>query len=95
VEETAQALRRFLRRVSNGNRPRVLAIATSAVREAPNRARLLLALRDRDGIDVRVAPPAISTGFARHLNRELTWRPLHPGADDIARRAVVPYRVSG
>jgi exopolyphosphatase/guanosine-5'-triphosphate,3'-diphosphate pyrophosphatase len=54
VEETTQALRRFLRRVSNGHRPRVLAIATSAVREAPNRARLLLALRDRDGIDVRV-----------------------------------------
>jgi exopolyphosphatase/guanosine-5'-triphosphate,3'-diphosphate pyrophosphatase len=54
VEETTQALRRFLRRVSNGYRPRVLAIATSAVREAPNRERLILALRDRDGIDVRV-----------------------------------------
>ena len=54
VEETTQALRRFLRRVSNGSRPRVLAIATSAVREAPNRERLILALRDRDGIDVRV-----------------------------------------
>src|SRR6266850_153767 len=54
VEETTKALRRFLRRVSNGYRPRVLAIATSAVREAPNRERLILALRDREGIDVRV-----------------------------------------
>src|SRR5215470_15183873 len=54
VEETTEALRRFLHRVSNGYRPRVVAIATSAVREAPNRERLIVTLRDRDGIDVRV-----------------------------------------
>jgi len=54
VEATVDSVGRFLRRVSNGEPPRVLAIATAAVREATNRELLLDALRDREGVAVRV-----------------------------------------
>jgi len=54
IELTLSSVRRFLDRVENGSRPRVLAVATAAVREAANRDRLLDALRDREGVDVRV-----------------------------------------
>ena len=54
VEATVDSVGSFLRRVSNGEPPRVVAIATAAVREATNREMLLDALRDREGVAVRV-----------------------------------------
>lgn len=54
VEETVEAMDRFLRRARNGRDPRVVAVATSAVREAAGRERLLGAIRRRAGVDVRV-----------------------------------------
>jgi exopolyphosphatase/guanosine-5'-triphosphate,3'-diphosphate pyrophosphatase len=54
VTATLDAVHRFLRRVSRGQSPRVLAIATAAVRDATNRALLLDALRDREGVAVHV-----------------------------------------
>lgn len=53
VDETVEAVHRFLRRVRQEQDPRVLAVATSAVREASNRDRLLQALRT-DGVRVRI-----------------------------------------
>lgn len=57
VEATLRTVRRFLRRARDGDRPRVLAVATSAVRDAANRERLLGPLRRREGVDVRVLTP--------------------------------------
>lgn len=61
VTATARAVRRFLRHVGtrdgllpDGEQPRVVAVATSAVRDARNRERLLGALRRRDGVEVQV-----------------------------------------
>jgi len=61
VTETARAVHRFLQHlrtrdglVPEGESPRVLAVATSAVRDARNRNRLLGVLRRRDGVDVQV-----------------------------------------
>jgi exopolyphosphatase / guanosine-5'-triphosphate,3'-diphosphate pyrophosphatase len=53
IAETLDAVRRFLRVARNGQPPRVLAIATSAVRDAANRDRLLEPLR-RHGVEVAV-----------------------------------------
>src|SRR5262245_13240981 len=59
VKATASTVHRFLSRVRNGNDepPRVIGVATSAVRDADNRDRLLALLR-RDGVEVQV----LSTG---------------------------------
>src|SRR5215475_5019423 len=46
VDRTLTSVSRFLERVTNGTRPRVLAVATAAIRDASNRDRLLGALRD-------------------------------------------------
>lgn len=54
VEETVEAVDRFLRRVRNGQNPRVVAVATSAVRDAASRERVLGALRRRAGVEVRI-----------------------------------------
>jgi len=54
VEETLATVRRFLREVRRKAQPRVLAIATAAVREAANREDLLTALRRDQGVEVRV-----------------------------------------
>jgi exopolyphosphatase/guanosine-5'-triphosphate,3'-diphosphate pyrophosphatase len=55
VERTLRAVRRFFRRYAPpGRGPRVVAIATSAVRDAGNRERLLDPLRRHEGIEVRV-----------------------------------------
>ena len=54
VDATLRAVRRFLGDVGNGSRPRVVAVATAAVREALNRDRLLEPLRRLDGVEVRV-----------------------------------------
>ena len=54
VDATLDCVHRFLRRVRNGRSPRVVAIATAAVRDATNRDLLLDALREREGVAVRV-----------------------------------------
>ncbi len=55
IDGTLRAVRRFLsRHSSNGRDPRVVAVATSAVRDARNRERLLAPLRHNEGIEVRV-----------------------------------------
>jgi exopolyphosphatase / guanosine-5'-triphosphate,3'-diphosphate pyrophosphatase len=55
IGETLRAVRRFFRHyVPNGRGPRIVAVATSAVRDARNRERLLAPLRYRDGIEVQV-----------------------------------------
>jgi exopolyphosphatase/guanosine-5'-triphosphate,3'-diphosphate pyrophosphatase len=55
IDRTLRAVRGFLsRHASNGRDPRVVAVATSAVRDARNRERLLAPLRRNEGIDVRV-----------------------------------------
>lgn len=54
VDATLDCVHRFLRRVRDGRSPRVVAIATAAVRDATNRALLLDALREREGVAVRV-----------------------------------------
>src|SRR5262245_4311887 len=54
VKETLITVRRFLREVHRTERPRVLAIATAAVREATNREDLLAPLGRDEGVDVRV-----------------------------------------
>lgn len=55
IDETLRAVHRFFARYSpNGRGPRIVAVATSAVRDAENRERLLDPLRRDEGIDVRV-----------------------------------------
>jgi exopolyphosphatase/guanosine-5'-triphosphate,3'-diphosphate pyrophosphatase len=54
VDSTLHAVHRFLGAVNNGLRPRVVAVATAAVRDAVNRKRLLDPLRRREGVTVRV-----------------------------------------
>lgn len=54
VKATLRAAHSFLERVTNGRRPRVLAVATEAVRIADNRDGLLGALRRREGVEVHV-----------------------------------------
>jgi exopolyphosphatase/guanosine-5'-triphosphate,3'-diphosphate pyrophosphatase len=61
VDETLRAVRRFMRDVrrdqaewGNGRPFKIIAIATSAVRDAENRERLLGPLRREEGIEVRV-----------------------------------------
>jgi exopolyphosphatase/guanosine-5'-triphosphate,3'-diphosphate pyrophosphatase len=54
VEQTLRAVRSFLARVRDAGPPRVLAVATAAIRDAPNADRLLGALRGEAGVEVRV-----------------------------------------
>jgi len=54
VEHTIRAVRRFLAEVRRRGSPRVIAVATAAVRDAPNADRLLGTLRGEAGVDVRV-----------------------------------------
>jgi exopolyphosphatase/guanosine-5'-triphosphate,3'-diphosphate pyrophosphatase len=55
IDDTLRAVRRFFKRHADRERgPRVVAVATSAVRDARNRERLLAPLRYREGIEVRV-----------------------------------------
>jgi exopolyphosphatase / guanosine-5'-triphosphate,3'-diphosphate pyrophosphatase len=55
IDETLRAVHRFFRRYSSSAwGPRVIAVATSAVRDARNRERLLGPLRGKEGIDVQV-----------------------------------------
>jgi len=72
VDATLRALRRFLREIENDFDddedwpPRVIAVATAAVREAANRDRLLRAIRREHGIVVRV----LSAAEEAHLGAE-------------------------
>ena len=59
VDRTLKSVHRFLHGLgngglANGTRPRVLAVATAAVRDAPNRDRLLEPLRRREGVKVEI-----------------------------------------
>ena len=55
IDHTLRAVHRFFaRHSSNGQGPRILAVATSAVRDARNRERLLAPLRYDEGIDVQI-----------------------------------------
>jgi exopolyphosphatase / guanosine-5'-triphosphate,3'-diphosphate pyrophosphatase len=55
IDETLRAVRRFFaRHTGKGTGPRVIAVATSAVRDAANRERLLGPLRHLQGIEVQV-----------------------------------------
>jgi exopolyphosphatase/guanosine-5'-triphosphate,3'-diphosphate pyrophosphatase len=55
VDETLRAVHRFFaEHRTEGRGPRVVAIATSAVRDANNREQLLAPLRYREGIEVQV-----------------------------------------
>jgi exopolyphosphatase / guanosine-5'-triphosphate,3'-diphosphate pyrophosphatase len=55
IEETLRTVHRFFAQYSpNGRGPRIVAVATSAVRDAENRERLLDPLRRDEGIDVQV-----------------------------------------
>ena len=55
IDKTLRAVHNFCWRYSrNAWGPRVIAVATSAVRDAKNRQRLLGPLRSREGIDVQV-----------------------------------------
>jgi exopolyphosphatase / guanosine-5'-triphosphate,3'-diphosphate pyrophosphatase len=55
IDGTLRAVRRFFSRYTlNGKGPRIVAIATSAVRDAGNRERLLAPLRQDQGIDVQI-----------------------------------------
>jgi exopolyphosphatase/guanosine-5'-triphosphate,3'-diphosphate pyrophosphatase len=56
VDATLRAVRRFLRRIPDRRDTRVVAVATSAVRDAANRERLLGPLR-REGVRVQVLTP--------------------------------------
>src|SRR2546428_12800510 len=54
VDQTLKAVSRFLAEVRQGSSPRVLAVATAAIRDAPNADRLLASLRRDEGVKVRV-----------------------------------------
>jgi exopolyphosphatase / guanosine-5'-triphosphate,3'-diphosphate pyrophosphatase len=55
IDETLKAVHKFFSRYSKDAwGPRVVAVATSAVREARNRERLLAPLRRKEGIEVRI-----------------------------------------
>ena len=54
IKRTVAAVHRFLARARRDRDPRVIAVATAAVRDASNRERLLAPLRRRDGIEVRI-----------------------------------------
>ena len=57
IDLTLASASRFLASLGNGNgtRPRVMAVATAAVRDAPNRDQLIDPLRVREGVDVSSA----------------------------------------
>jgi len=72
VKETLATVRRFLREVRKEDQPRVLAIATAAVREAANRDDLLATLRRDEGVEVRV----LSSEEEAHLGTFAALRSL-------------------
>jgi exopolyphosphatase / guanosine-5'-triphosphate,3'-diphosphate pyrophosphatase len=78
VEQTLKAVSRFLAEVRHGSSPRVLAVATAAIRDAPNADRLLAALRRHEGVKVTVLS---GLEEARLGAAAVLWRrPLDRGA---------------
>jgi len=78
VEQTLKAVSRFLAEVRQGSSPRVLAVATAAIRNAPNADRLLASLRRDEGVKVRVLS---GLEEARLGAAAVLWRrPLDRGA---------------
>jgi exopolyphosphatase/guanosine-5'-triphosphate,3'-diphosphate pyrophosphatase len=78
IEETLRAIRAFLSDVRRVHPPRVLAIATAAVRDAPNAERLLGALRREADVEVKVLS---GTEEARLGALAVLWRrPIDRGA---------------
>src|SRR5262245_8687120 len=54
IDRTVTSISRFLAGAANGTVPRVMAVATAAVRDAPNRSELLDALWQREGVGVEL-----------------------------------------
>jgi exopolyphosphatase/guanosine-5'-triphosphate,3'-diphosphate pyrophosphatase len=54
VKAVLRGARRFLREVRNGDGPRVIAVATAAVRDAENSRQLLGPLQRREGVEVEI-----------------------------------------
>jgi exopolyphosphatase/guanosine-5'-triphosphate,3'-diphosphate pyrophosphatase len=54
VKAVLRGVHRFLQDVRNGGEPRVVAVATAAVRDAKNSRRLLGALLRKEGVDVEI-----------------------------------------
>ena len=78
VDQTLKAVSRFLAEVRQGSSPRVLAVATAAIRDAPNADRLLAALRRDEGVKVGVLS---GLEEARLGAAAVLWRrPLDRGA---------------
>ena len=78
VDQTLKAVSRFLAEVRQGSSPRVLAVATAAIRDAPNADRLLASLRRDEGVKVRVLS---GLEEARLGAAAVLWRrPLDRGA---------------
>jgi len=72
IDDTLRAVHHFFaRHTSKGQGPRIVAVATSAVRDATNRERLLGPLRRLEGIDVQVlsARDEARLGVDAALNR--------------------------
>jgi len=94
VEQTLKAVRNFLAVVRTGSVPRVLAVATAAVRDAPNADRLLRALRREAGVEVRVLSGAEE---ARLGAAAVLWRlPVVRGAIvDLGGGSLQVTRVQG
>jgi exopolyphosphatase / guanosine-5'-triphosphate,3'-diphosphate pyrophosphatase len=77
VARTIDAVRRFLDRTRDWQ-PRVLAIATAAARDAPNREAVLAPLRSIDGLELRV----LSCAEEARLGAEAAlraWPAMHDG----------------
>src|SRR5215475_8804179 len=78
VRQTLRAVSRFLADVRADSDPRVVAVATAAIRDAPNADRLLGALRRDEGVSVRVLS---GREEARLGASAVLWRrPLERGA---------------
>jgi len=72
VEQTVAFIRRFLRTVHKEYRPRVMTVATAAVREAANRSALLETLQRDEGVVVQV----LSSAEEAHLGAFAAVRSL-------------------
>ncbi len=78
VEQTLRAVSRFLAEVREDDCARVVAVATAAIRDAPNADRLLGPLRRDEGVKVRVLS---GSEEARLGAAAVLWRrPLERGA---------------
>ena len=91
IDDTLRAVHRFFaEHRTEGRGPRVVAIATSAVRDAQNRERLLAPLRYREGIEVQVlsARDEARLGAVRTTRRFLPHDPPRPHELRVLRHAV-------